>query len=371
MRKFRGHFDVKSVEYFNSKADDVTSAHQGSYEVNSPIKHNHRHQGHPNEPKKKTGFLRRRLRSKSLGPPGTNKDNKESCNNWQNQWQENLATICDQKDQNKMNTQFDSAAGVPITQVTPPNSTYGGSNTSEIGVKFNLPHEPVGLKPPMSRNFTNPAMNIEPEINVRYQTQNSLIGEDTSRVARSNQIRRGSSISTVGLGLPVPTRRTSMVVGKVPQLYLRALSTVSSGGIGTTDPSSTGAPPMFNSASRRGSSASYAQGSLAGTDKGQKTEDQADIESWSTWRKMRAAVLTWLTTHGGYYNVASTYFLLTYSGHGFKHWFLPMGFIRKGFWVGLVLFFLYMMVSQSVQTFQNYMAFPKSVSVQVQSTLTV
>ncbi|CAG0922950.1 unnamed protein product [Notodromas monacha] len=74
---------------------------------------------------------------------------------------------------------------------------------------------------------------------------------------------------------------------------------------------------------------------------------------------------TKMEKHGDYHNVASTYFLLTYSGHGFPHWFLPMGFLRKGFWIALVLIFVYCMFAQSMQTWDNYMTYPKTVSVYV------
>jgi hypothetical protein len=96
-----------------------------------------------------------------------------------------------------------------------------------------------------------------------------------------------------------------------------------------------------------------------------ENEDGKFEMSWENFQEALLELRGRMTKHGGFYNVASTYFLLTYSGHGFKHWFLPMGFLRKGFWIFLVLFFVYCMIDQSVQTVQNYLSYPKSVSVYV------
>ncbi|CAG0922949.1 unnamed protein product [Notodromas monacha] len=107
-------------------------------------------------------------------------------------------------------------------------------------------------------------------------------------------------------------------------------------------------------------SAQYLESNTDGNDDADKFQ-----MSWNKFQENMTHLRAKMEKHGGYHNVASTYFLLTYSGHGFKHWFLPMGFLRKGFWISLVLMFLYCMFAQSMQTVANYLTYPKTVSVYV------
>lgn len=182
---------------------------------------------------------------------------------------------------------------------------------------------------------------------------------------------------------------TVSVCGKVPEMYLHLLASMTEdeaegdnrkAGLAGQYPrlSVTDQPEKLNpsvhpclGASSSWSSESIGQPSLlngASEKIDHETEDEEERGfeiNWERFQDALAEIRGRMRKHGGFYNVASTYFLLTYSGHGFKHWFLPMSFVRKTFWVAIVLFFLYCMIHQSLEVVKVYLDHPTSVSITV------